>query len=544
MRAKKMLAGLLTVVMAASLTACGSSSQGTDSGTTETSETGTTSETTEEQASKSTSKGDLPDKKLTIGAKAITNRLDPMYIADQEGFTYAYMVYDCLVESDHSGNYEPSLAESWEVDDAGTTWTFHLREGVKFQNGQDFTSADVVCSYQRVLDDPTCNMYVDHWNTLESVNAVDDYTVEITTSEPFAMMLASVGWTWIIPHEAYEEYGDALFSEHRDIQCGTGPWELTEYNEGQNWTVSKYADCWKTNDSYYDEVEFRALNEPATAISAHLAGDIQVNMNLSEEMLSMYDGTSDRITINPETAESVFYYCQFNCNEGEVFSDPNLRLAFDYAIDRQAIIDGYYADRNDGIPNGLFCTQTFGYDESYPAYEYDPEKAKELVEASDYDGTEIVLNVKTSEAYAQEVGLAIVENLNAVGFNASVEPIEPATMNTIRAEGDYDIFMVTQIHADGDAYSHLTKRVLLDAHHSGYVDEELNSLITQANQELDTDARADLLHQINEKMRETPANQSNIVVYYDKTAIDNGIINLPVYQDEVHYYRYVTYEAE
>ena len=116
-------------------------------------------------------------------------------------------------------------------------------------------------------------------------------------------------------------------------------------------------------------------------------------------------------------------------------------------------------------------------------------------------------------------------------------------MNTIRAEGTYDIFMVTQIHADGDAFSHLSKRILLDAHHSGYVNEELNALIEQSNKELDEDKRIEELHEINKIMREDPASQSNIVSYHDYSAHDKGIINLPIYPDNVHYFRYVTYDA-
>lgn len=526
MKKKQMLSCFLAAAMVLSLTACGGGNKTTSDG----------------GNAVSPAAGE-PEKRLTIGWDSVTDRLDPIYISDQEGFTYAYMVYDCLVESDHKGGYEPALAEDWSVADDGMTWTFNLRKDVKFQNGQDFTSADVVCSYQRVLDDQTCNTYIDHWAMLDSVSAVDDYTVEIKTTEPFSMFLASVGWTWIIPHEAYEQYGADLFTEHREIQCGTGPWMLAEYNEGQNWVLAKNPNCWKTNDSYYDEVEMRALNEVATSVSAHLSGDIQVNLNMNDEMLSMYNGSEDRIDVQVEDEATIFYYCQYNCAAGEPFSDPNLRLAFDYAINREAIGNGFYNGRNGGVPNGIWCASTYGYDESYPAYEYDPEKAKEYVAASNYDGREIVLNVKTSEQYAQEIGLAIAEDLQAVGINCSVEPIEPATMNTIRAEGTYDIFMVTQIHADGDAFSHLSKRILLDAHHSGYVNEELNALIEQSNKELDEDKRIEELHEINKIMREDPASQSNIVSYHDYSAHDKGIINLPIYPDNVHYFRYVTYDA-
>lgn len=536
---KKLISCLLASAMAVSLTACGGSKTNMDAKT----NTGTNTNTNEaKQENNGKAEAFAPSKRFTLGTKSITVQLDPMYVADQEGFTYCYMIYDCLVESDHKGNYEPALAESWEVADDGVTWTFHLRKGVKFQNGQDFTSADVACSYQRVLDEPTCNMYIDHWNMLESVNAVDDYTVEIKTKEPFAMFLASVGWTWIIPHEAYEQYGPELFSEHQEIQAGTGPWMLTEYNEGQNWVAVKNENCWKPNDSYFDEVEVRGLNETATAISAHLAGDLMMNINLTDEMLGMYKGSENKIEVRAEQDSQIFYYCQYNCSEGEPFADPNLRLAFEYAVNRQAIADGLFAGRNGGVQNGVWCPSTYGFDASYPAYEYNLDKAKEYVAKSSYDGREIVLNVKTTESYAQEVGLAIAEDLNAAGIKTKVEPVEAATMNTIRADGTYDIFMVTQIHADGDAYSHLNKRILLDAHHSHYVNEELNTWIEESNKELDGEKRIEILHKINKIMREDPASQSNIVQYSDNVALNKGIINVPVYPDNVHYYRYVTFD--
>ena len=177
MKPKKFLSMLLIMAVVMSMAACGSGGSGTSG-----SGNGLSGETDGAgTAGENATDASMPDKRLVIADAGVTVRLDPMYVADQYGFFYANMIYDCLVESDHQGNYEPSLAESWEVSEDGKSWTFKLREGVKFQNGQDFTSADVVCSFQRVLDHQDCNMYIDHWNDLESVKAVDDYTVEITT---------------------------------------------------------------------------------------------------------------------------------------------------------------------------------------------------------------------------------------------------------------------------------------------------------------------------------------------------------------------------
>ena len=122
MKKKQMLSCFLAAAMVLSLTACGGGNKTTSDG----------------GNAVSPAAGE-PEKRLTIGWDSVTDRLDPIYISDQEGFTYAYMVYDCLVESDHKGGYEPALAEDWSVADDGMTWTFNLRKDVKFQNGQDFT---------------------------------------------------------------------------------------------------------------------------------------------------------------------------------------------------------------------------------------------------------------------------------------------------------------------------------------------------------------------------------------------------------------------
>ena len=106
MKMKKVVAGLLIAAMAAALTACGESGSGSSGGNTDT-------------VSNAAVSSEAPDKKLTIAWQAVTTRLDPMYIADQDGFLYANMIYDCLVESNHQGEYEPALAESWEVGEDG-----------------------------------------------------------------------------------------------------------------------------------------------------------------------------------------------------------------------------------------------------------------------------------------------------------------------------------------------------------------------------------------------------------------------------------------
>lgn len=210
-RALSVVSLLMAILM---LTGCGSKTGETGDGTT----------TPEGEPSKTVS--------IAISENCIT--LDPHNANNQGSLIVSDCVYEPLIQTDNEGGYYPWLAESWEYDETGTVWTFHLRDGVKFNNGEPLTSADVVCSYQRLIDeyDSLCRaveLFPDH--LLQSVEAPDESTVVITLARPYSVALFSFAKTMIIPKSVYEEQGADMFYQQNLV--ATGPWKLEKWVDGQ-----------------------------------------------------------------------------------------------------------------------------------------------------------------------------------------------------------------------------------------------------------------------------------------------------------------------
>jgi peptide/nickel transport system substrate-binding protein len=161
--------------------------------------------------------------RLVAAISADPQGLDPHITSAHSSFEILENVYDTLVTVDDNLNMVPSLAESWEISEDNLTWTFYLREGVKFHNGRDLTAADVVYSYERILDEETGSGVAWRFGSVASVEAVDDLTVAITLTEPSPNLLGRIGaykGMAIIPQEIVEDGTVDTFP------VGTGPSNL------------------------------------------------------------------------------------------------------------------------------------------------------------------------------------------------------------------------------------------------------------------------------------------------------------------------------
>lgn len=449
----------------------------------------------------------------------------------------ANMMFECylegLVKCNHDGTFTPLLAESWDFSEDGRTCYFHLREGITFHNGEVFNADDVVGVYQRLLDNKdTLAVATSNWSTLTGIEKVDDYTVGITTSEPYATILKAVAYTYIYGNEAYEEMGEDLWN--KQLMTGTGAWIFQELVDGQYVRFVKNENYWgkEEYDSYFNELTLRFILEPSTAIAAHLSGDIDAYIapgGINSDMLRLYEGTDDRIDlIQQENAG--FQFFGFNCAENRPFHDKNVREAFMLAIDGETIAATLYGGGAKNV-GGLITAGLPGYDESLEAYPYDPEKAAELLANSSYDGYEIELSSHTSTLNAEPMLLAVADYLSAVGFNCRVKVVENVVLSEMRATGDYDVFMVTSMHDGGDPVQILTQRVLLDTQHTSYKNEELNNLIALSNAQLDAETRNDTLMQVGKIIHDETAPFGQLLQLIGTHAVDKGIVDLGLHKD-------------
>lgn len=521
----KRIVTLVLVTTMLFLTACGGNSNSGKSG--DSSSTGASSSETK--------------KVINLALSENITKLDPHDIFNFPVFTAMWMIYDTLIATDHEGNYSEALATEWSKSEDGLVWTFKLREGVKFHNDEAFDSADVVATFQRLIDNPNLVCSMTYWTYLESVTAIDATTVEIKLSEPFGAMEYALSNTWIIPDEAWAEYGEKLWTEQHAV--GTGPWMLEEWLDGQYTRFTKFSDSWDAYDTELEEVYLRHVLEPSTAINGQLSGTIDAYLatgGVARDMLSMYTGT-ENVTEMVNQDIGIFHYIQFQTKEGSIFNDQKIREAFSLAIDRQSLVD--YVLGAGSIPTGILPKGSVGYTEDYKAWEYDLEKAKALLVESGYNGEEFTFYTHTGIPMGKQLLTAIQDMLAQAGFNVKIEAVEASALNNIRAEGTYDAFLASNNYVSGDAYAHINQRILKDGHHSNYNDEKLMSLIEASNKEVDSVKRADLLAQVNARMRETYASQITTTQMQACYPVNYGVTGLQLYADGFINARYVDWDA-
>lgn len=540
---KRKIALLLVLAMILSLfTACSNQSENNLAETDEDEQTSNVPETNEktEAVTEAVTPEAPASKTFSVAVGENMTELHPLNQATLPGKAAMFMVYDTLVASDHEGAYTPMLATDWDVSDDGKVWTFNLRNDVSFHNGEPFNSADVVNTFEILLANPdTLVCSTQYWTNLDSVSAVDEDTVEIHLFNEMAagVFLMGCANTYIIPDEAYAEYGDSMFTNQQ--LWGTGPWLFDEWVDGQYVHMLKNEEYWGDLDSYYSEFYMRFITEPSTAVNAHLSKTVNAYVTtggIDPDLLSLYDGYEDEIDVFEKSC-GTFYYIGMQC--AGAFKDKNVRLAFEHAIDRETIMVALFGDGQ--VPSSFIPESCFGYDESLENYVYDPEAAKQYLADSSYDGSEIVLSSNTATKKADTILLAMSEMLNEVGFNTSVSIVEGATLLDMRSTGEYDAFMVTWSHNFGDPFMFLNQRVLQDAHHTNYKNDKVSALIEASAVESDEAPREQQIKDLVKLMREDAAPYYPVVLINSTFAVDMGVTGVDIFSDGIFDFRNIDY---
>lgn len=362
---------------------------------------------------------------------------------------------DVEVDADGNSKIVPSLAESWDISDDGLEYTFHLRQGVKFHNGNDFTAEDVAYTFHRMLtvEGGVNTEFIDQikgadellageTDTLEGVEVVDDYTIKVTLKEPFAGFLASISspCVSIYDSEATEAAGDQ-FGMDPAVTVGTGPFEFSSWSFNNQLVLTRNEDYWK-GASGLPGVVIKIIPDTETQSMMFESGELDIlDLDYAADSVDRFTETyPDQIVQGPRVG-IVYFTMNFN---KEPFQDVRVRKAVQMSIDRQAILDALYGGRGQ-VEQGIFPHGLIGFNPDQEEIKYDPEAAKALLAEAGYaDGFDMEIAADSSASDTMTMALEIVsDQLAEVGIRAEIKNYDESTWLETRKSGELGSFMST-----------------------------------------------------------------------------------------------------
>ena len=362
---------------------------------------------------------------------------------------------DVEVDADGNSKIVPSLAESWNISDDGLEYTFHLRQGVKFHNGNDFTAEDVAYTFHRLLtvEGGVNTEFIDQikgadellageTDTLEGVEVVDDYTIKVTLKEPFAGFLASISspGVSIYDSEATEAAGDQ-FGMDPAVTVGTGPFEFASWSFNNQLVLTCNEDYWK-GASELPGVVIKIIPDTETQSMMFESGELDIlDLDYAADSVDRFTETyPDQIVQGPRVG-IVYFTMNFT---KEPFQDVRVRKAVQMSIDRQAILDALYGGRGQ-VEQGIFPHGLIGFNPDQEEIKYDPEAAKALLAEAGYaDGFDMEIAADSSASDTMTMALEIVsDQLAEVGINAEIKNYDESTWLETRKSGELGSFMST-----------------------------------------------------------------------------------------------------
>ena len=363
--------------------------------------------------------------------------LDPAISADMSSHTYVVHIFSGLVRLDHELNIVPDIAESWEKSPDGKTYTFYLRQGVKFHSGGGVKADDFKYSWERACDPDTGSgtaatylgdiigakdMLAGKTGEISGVEVIADYTLRVTINAPKAYFLSKLAYpTAFVVDRANVESGEDWWRE----PDGTGPFKLKEWKVGQ-WLILERSQIYYGEPVKLEQVVFYLL--AGVPMALYETGQIDVVPVYSAYIDRVRDETGPFYPELAVTPELSLYYIGFNTAQPP-FDDVNVRRAFCHAVDKERIARVILRDMVNEA-NGILPPGMPGYNEALEGLDYDVEKAIELIAASRYgDVSNLPPITLTVGGYGNSIpsylGAIVQEWQQNLGVEISVRQLEP-----------------------------------------------------------------------------------------------------------------------
>jgi peptide/nickel transport system substrate-binding protein len=438
-----------------------------------------------------------PPDTLYVALEAEPPELDPNLSSAYVDRQVMASLYDKLVDIDENGEIVPMLAKSYDVSDDGKVYTFHLRDGIKFHDGTEFNAEAAKYNLERYQEEDSVRST--EVEPIESVEAVDEYTVRVTLSEPFAPFLAVLtdrAGIMASP-KAIEENNGRISKD----PVGTGPFKFVERVRGDHITVEKNPDYWREGLPKIDKIEYRGIDDENVQYQNLQSGELDIIDSIPlVEFKELQESGDYNVSIEP----GLGYQGVFLNVTQPPFDNKQLRQAVYRLVDRDAIVKAVLRDVGGEAGNSPFSEQSWAYSEESDSYpERSVEEAKALLEeAGEPDGFSFTLKTDPSPIN-QQIGQVIQNNLKPAGIDVKLEQEEFGTLLDDSTNGNFQaLFLGWSGRIDPDLNIYDFTVTNGDFNDSGYSNPEVDKLLNEARTTSDRDRRKELYGQVMEILHE------------------------------------------
>ncbi len=442
---------------------------------------------------------------LIFASSADATIFDPHNTTDHQSDQIVMMVYNGLIKFDRDMKIVGDLATDWSVGEDGVTWTFHLRDGVRFHDGSAFNAESVRRNFARVLDPAQAHKRLPLFEAIEKVEVVDDLTVNIVTRYPFGPFeptMAHVSGSIVNPDLA-EAHGKN-YGTTPETTSGTGPYKVVRWRKDLEVVLERNDDYWGEKGKL-KRIIYRPLPEAASRVIALESGDVDVITHVPPTDVARLEGVEDIVILKePSIGAQQF---RFHCKR-EPFTNPKVRQAIAYAVDRRVIFENLLPGLALASTGPLTSRMRGRAD--LGEFPYDPEKAKALLAEAGYpDGFKTTIATTPRYLMGVEIAEVLGAQLKEVGIETEIIVVDWATMHQLwngltAEEYEHEIFIMGAGASSADADWGL-RPIFFTAetnenNYGFYSNPEFDDLIIRAMKEIDAEKRNALYHRAQESV--------------------------------------------
>ncbi|MEW6143848.1 MAG: peptide-binding protein [Thermodesulfobacteriota bacterium] len=466
-----------------------------------------------ESASDKTATGPVEGDWLIYHLSAEPATLNPITATDAyEGIITGGNVYETLVKRDNATlELKPLLAESWTISDDKLTYTFKIREGIKWQDGVPFTADDIVYSYKTIMDPkvdaPQLRSY---YQEIKDVEAIDEHTVKFTYARPYFLALEFCGGIPIVPRHIFEK-GDFNTNPAGRAPVGTGPFRFVKWTTGREIVLEKNPDYWGEKP-HINKIVFRIITDPSVALQVLKREELDV-ASLTPIQWEMQTGSPDFEKNFDKFSYYTPNYSYIGWNSARpFFSDKRVRRAMTHLVNRELILNKIMFDLGAVVTNPFYINSP-EYDKDIKPIPYDPARAKSLLEEAgwtdhdgdgirDKDGVKFAFEflIPGGSETGEKIATILKEELDKMGIKMDIRKTEWAVFTTRLNERKFDaVTLAWSMGVESDPYQIWSStQAESGSNFVGFKNAEADRLIEQARQEFDRQKRIELYRKFSE----------------------------------------------